>query len=67
MVGPDNKPVSNEAVYLFVGDSLNLALTTDVKGMASFSLDTSLWKDGVSLKVRHCPFLKLFVSLQLTG
>lgn len=50
MVGPDNKPVANEAVYMFVGDSLNATLTTDRRGMASFSLNTAAWKDSVNLK-----------------
>uniref|UniRef100_A0A669EQ82 Alpha-2-macroglobulin n=1 Tax=Oreochromis niloticus TaxID=8128 RepID=A0A669EQ82_ORENI len=50
VVGPDNKPVANEPVYLFVGSSLKLALTTDVNGVALFSLGTSLWKDSVHLK-----------------
>lgn len=53
VVGPDNKPVANEAVYLFVGSSLKLELTTDVKGVALFSLSTSLWKDSVHLKVGY--------------
>lgn len=53
VVGPDSKPVSNEAVYLFAFDSQNLTLTTDTKGMASFSLDTTLWTDTVTLKVGH--------------
>uniref|UniRef100_A0A8C4H941 Alpha-2-macroglobulin n=1 Tax=Dicentrarchus labrax TaxID=13489 RepID=A0A8C4H941_DICLA len=52
MTGPDSKPVANEAVYLFVGDSQNLTLTTDMKGMASFSLDTALWTETVILKAR---------------
>ncbi|XP_042270737.1 alpha-2-macroglobulin-like protein 1 isoform X1 [Thunnus maccoyii] len=52
VIGPDNKPVTNEPVYLFIGDSQNLTLTTDMKGMASFSLDTSLWEDTVHLKAR---------------
>ncbi|XP_070685213.1 alpha-2-macroglobulin [Pempheris klunzingeri] len=52
VIGPDNKPVANEAVYLFAGDSQNLTLTTDMKGVASFSLDTTLWKDSVNLKAR---------------
>ncbi|XP_045929763.1 alpha-2-macroglobulin isoform X2 [Micropterus dolomieu] len=50
MVGPDSKPVASEAVYLFVGDTQNVTLTTDMNGMASFSLDTTLWKDTVNLK-----------------
>ncbi|XP_053176559.1 alpha-2-macroglobulin isoform X2 [Scomber japonicus] len=50
VIGPDNKPVANEPVYLFIGDAESSTLTTDMKGMASFSLDTSLWNSGVSLK-----------------
>ncbi|XP_029923420.1 alpha-2-macroglobulin-like protein 1 isoform X2 [Myripristis murdjan] len=53
MTGPDSKPAANEPVYVTVSSSEvleNLTLTTDNKGMAFFSLDTSLWKDGVSLK-----------------
>ncbi|XP_031139390.1 alpha-2-macroglobulin isoform X3 [Sander lucioperca] len=52
VIGPDNKAVADEAVYLFVSDSQNLTLTTDMAGMASFSLDTALWKDTVTLKAR---------------
>uniref|UniRef100_A0A8C9Y578 Alpha-2-macroglobulin-like n=1 Tax=Sander lucioperca TaxID=283035 RepID=A0A8C9Y578_SANLU len=52
LIGPDNKAVADEAVYLFVSDSQNLTLTTDMAGMASFSLDTALWKDTVTLKAR---------------
>ncbi|XP_018548785.1 alpha-2-macroglobulin isoform X1 [Lates calcarifer] len=52
VVGPDNKPVVNEPVYLFENDSQNVTLTTDKDGMASFSLDTSLWKDTVNLRVK---------------
>ncbi|XP_034723150.1 alpha-2-macroglobulin isoform X2 [Etheostoma cragini] len=52
VIGPDNKAVPNEAVYLFVGDSQNLTLTTDMKGMASFSLDTALWQNTVNLNAR---------------
>ncbi|XP_071327740.1 alpha-2-macroglobulin isoform X1 [Trachinotus anak] len=50
MVGPDNKPVADEPVYLVAGESQNVTLTTDKKGMALFSLDTSLWKDFIHLK-----------------
>uniref|UniRef100_A0AAX7T4K1 Alpha-2-macroglobulin domain-containing protein n=1 Tax=Astatotilapia calliptera TaxID=8154 RepID=A0AAX7T4K1_ASTCA len=50
VVGPDNKPAANEPVYLFVGSTLKLELTTDVNGVALFSLGTSLWKDSVHLK-----------------
>uniref|UniRef100_A0AAQ6A9J0 NTR domain-containing protein n=1 Tax=Amphiprion ocellaris TaxID=80972 RepID=A0AAQ6A9J0_AMPOC len=49
VVGPDNKPASNEPVYLSAGDLQKLVLTTDRKGVALFSLDTSLWKDSVYL------------------
>ncbi|XP_051934795.1 alpha-2-macroglobulin-like protein 1 isoform X2 [Hippocampus zosterae] len=52
MTGPDKKPVANEPVYLFAPDSVNLTLTTNTKGVASFSLDTSNWKDHVSLKAK---------------
>ncbi|XP_029374169.1 alpha-2-macroglobulin isoform X2 [Echeneis naucrates] len=48
--GPDNKPIADEPVYVFAGESQSLTLTTDKAGMASFSLDTSLWKDTVTLR-----------------
>lgn len=62
MVGPDNKPVTNEAVYLFARDAQNLTLTTDMKGMASFSLDTGLWTDTMNLMVGYF-FSELFLFL----
>ncbi|XP_060928722.1 alpha-2-macroglobulin [Limanda limanda] len=49
LTGPDNKPVANELVYLLATLLQNVTLTTDKKGMASFSLDTSLWKDTLAL------------------
>ncbi|XP_029301916.1 alpha-2-macroglobulin isoform X2 [Cottoperca gobio] len=52
VIGPDDQAVANEAVYLIVSDSQNVTLTTDTQGMASFSLDTDLWKDTVTLKAR---------------
>ncbi|XP_056139910.1 alpha-2-macroglobulin-P isoform X2 [Lampris incognitus] len=55
LTGPDSRPVANEAVYLSAssdGGSVNLTLTTDKKGTASFSLDTSLWRDSVFLQAR---------------
>ncbi|XP_047450424.1 alpha-2-macroglobulin-like protein 1 isoform X2 [Mugil cephalus] len=52
MVGPDKTPVANEMVYLVAGESQKLNLTTDHKGMALFSLDTSLWKSTVTLEAR---------------
>ena len=51
VVGPDSKPVANEVGYLFARDSQELTLTTDTKGMASFSFDTTNWTDTVNLKV----------------
>lgn len=51
MVGPDNKPVAGEPVYVFARDSQNLTLTTDAKGAATFSFDTALWRDTVLLTV----------------
>ncbi|XP_029628746.1 alpha-2-macroglobulin isoform X1 [Salmo trutta] len=57
VTGPDSTPVPNEPVYLFLqngGQSENWTLTTDSKGIASFSLDTSLWtSDSVSLSARY--------------
>uniref|UniRef100_A0A3B5LAP7 A2ML1 protein n=1 Tax=Xiphophorus couchianus TaxID=32473 RepID=A0A3B5LAP7_9TELE len=50
LVGPDSQPVANELLYLFVEDSKKMMLTTDAKGIAQFSLDTSEWKSSVSLK-----------------
>ncbi|KAM7399816.1 hypothetical protein PAMP_019060 [Pampus punctatissimus] len=52
MVGPDKRPAANEHVYMFIQNLHNLTLTTDMKGIASFSLDTSLWKDTVFLMAR---------------
>ncbi|XP_055751959.1 alpha-2-macroglobulin-like isoform X2 [Salvelinus fontinalis] len=57
VTGPDSSPIPNEPVYLFLqnsGNSENWTLTTDSKGIASFSLDTSLWSsDSVSLSARY--------------
>ncbi|XP_038829483.1 alpha-2-macroglobulin-like [Salvelinus namaycush] len=57
VTGPDSSPIPNEPVYLFLqnsGTSENWTLTTDSKGIASFSLDTSLWSsDSVSLSARY--------------
>nr|XP_057936680.1 alpha-2-macroglobulin-like protein 1 isoform X2 [Doryrhamphus excisus] len=52
MTGPDKKPVPNEPVYLYGPNAFNLTLTTNVKGVASFSLNTSLWKNMVHLKAK---------------
>ncbi|KAM9359083.1 alpha-2-macroglobulin-like protein 1 isoform 2-T2 [Symphorus nematophorus] len=52
VVGPDNRPVANEAVYLFATDSQELTLTTDAKGMASFSFETTAWTETIPLKAR---------------
>lgn len=62
VIGPDNKPVTNEPVYLFVNDSHNITLTTDKKGMASFSLGTSLWNDSVNLRVGYSVIVAIFVN-----
>lgn len=61
LVGPDDQPVSNEAVYLFAEDSLTLTLTTDLKGIVLFSLDTTFWKDSVSLRVSWSVFYLFFI------
>lgn len=59
MVGPDGKPVVDELVYVFAGDSQNLSLTTDAKGTAAFSFDTALWTGTITLLVgrRRHPLL----------
>ncbi|XP_029528600.2 alpha-2-macroglobulin-P-like isoform X3 [Oncorhynchus nerka] len=57
VTGPDSTPIPNEPVYLFLqnsGTSEDWTLTTDNKGIASFSLDTSLWSsESVSLSARY--------------
>nr|XP_029528600.1 alpha-2-macroglobulin-P-like isoform X3 [Oncorhynchus nerka] len=57
VTGPDSTPIPNEPVYLFLqnsGTSEDWTLTTDSKGIASFSLDTSLWSsESVSLSARY--------------
>ncbi|XP_034403872.1 alpha-2-macroglobulin isoform X2 [Cyclopterus lumpus] len=50
LIGADNEAVANEAVYLFYDRTLNTTVITDAGGMASFSLDTALWKDTVIIK-----------------
>ncbi|XP_063763820.1 alpha-2-macroglobulin isoform X2 [Eleginops maclovinus] len=54
VIGPDNKAVPNEAVYVFVGNSHapEVTLITDANGKASFSFDTALWTDNVNLEAR---------------
>ncbi|XP_077396697.1 alpha-2-macroglobulin-like protein 1 [Festucalex cinctus] len=52
MTGPDTKPVAREHVYLFSPDAATLELTTNAEGMASFSLDTSNWKDNVNIQAK---------------
>ncbi|XP_028319635.1 alpha-2-macroglobulin-P-like [Gouania willdenowi] len=49
VVGPDNKAVPNENVYVSVAGSQTLTLNTDTKGEALLSLDTSQWKYSVVL------------------
>ncbi|KAM4590158.1 alpha-2-macroglobulin-like protein 1 [Fundulus diaphanus] len=51
VVGPDSQPVANELLYLFVDNSKETTLTTDLKGVCQFSLNTSHWTGSVSLKV----------------
>ncbi|MEQ2220467.1 hypothetical protein ILYODFUR_005762, partial [Ilyodon furcidens] len=51
VVGPDNRPVANELLYLFVEDSKKMVLTTDSSGITQFTLNTSDWAAPVSLKV----------------
>jgi len=62
LTGMDNKAMGGEAVYLYVNvnhASYNITLRTKNNGVALFSLDTSLWKDSVSLEV--CP-LHLYIT-----
>ncbi|CAN9510976.1 unnamed protein product [Ophioblennius macclurei] len=49
VVGPDNKPIAYEPVYVQATKDQKLTLVTDSKGMASFSLDTSKWISPVTL------------------
>ncbi|XP_078790051.1 alpha-2-macroglobulin-like isoform X2 [Oryzias latipes] len=49
VTGADGSPIANQAVYLYVVDSLEFTLYTDQKGIAVFSLDTSSWSESVSL------------------
>uniref|UniRef100_A0A3P9KCQ4 Alpha-2-macroglobulin-like 1 n=1 Tax=Oryzias latipes TaxID=8090 RepID=A0A3P9KCQ4_ORYLA len=51
VTGADGSPIANQAVYLYVVDSLESTLYTDQKGIAVFSLDTSSWSESVSLSV----------------
>uniref|UniRef100_A0A3B3HMY1 Alpha-2-macroglobulin-like 1 n=1 Tax=Oryzias latipes TaxID=8090 RepID=A0A3B3HMY1_ORYLA len=51
VTGADGSPIANQAVYLYVVDSLEFTLYTDQKGIAVFSLDTSSWSESVSLSV----------------
>ncbi|XP_029026578.1 alpha-2-macroglobulin isoform X2 [Betta splendens] len=51
LVGPHENPIASEPVYLSIDNTQNIVLNTDVKGMASFSLDTSTWRDAMSLQI----------------
>uniref|UniRef100_A0A7N8WRB9 Alpha-2-macroglobulin-like n=1 Tax=Mastacembelus armatus TaxID=205130 RepID=A0A7N8WRB9_9TELE len=53
VIGPDNNPVASELVHLLAGEAQNIMLTTDGKGMALFSLDTSSWQGTVTLEVGY--------------
>ncbi|CAL8241191.1 unnamed protein product [Gadus morhua 'NCC'] len=58
LTGIDRKAVGDEVVYLYVdvnAASYNLTLLTQDNGMASFSLDTSLWKNSVVLTASSRP------------
>uniref|UniRef100_A0A673C2A4 Alpha-2-macroglobulin domain-containing protein n=1 Tax=Sphaeramia orbicularis TaxID=375764 RepID=A0A673C2A4_9TELE len=57
---PNLSPM-NLCMYLTVIPQ-NLTLTTDMRGMASFSLDTSLWKNSVTLKTGLSPTSAAFYS-----
>lgn len=50
MVGPDNSPLAKTPVYLSGPGLQNL--TTDLKGMASFSFDTTSWSGSTFITVR---------------
>ncbi|XP_034060862.1 alpha-2-macroglobulin-like protein 1 [Gymnodraco acuticeps] len=52
VIGPDNKAVTNEAVYVSAGNSPSVKLTTGTNGKASFSFDTTLWKGNVNIQAR---------------
>uniref|UniRef100_A0AAY5L6B0 Alpha-2-macroglobulin-like n=1 Tax=Esox lucius TaxID=8010 RepID=A0AAY5L6B0_ESOLU len=63
VTGPNSVPVPNEPVYLFLNEHItseNWTLTTDSKGIASFSLDTSLWTfDTASLTAHYQRFVDI--------
>ncbi|XP_015807589.3 alpha-2-macroglobulin isoform X2 [Nothobranchius furzeri] len=50
VTGPNDQPIANEVVYLYVEDSTKITLSTDLKGLILFSLDTTYWKNSVSLR-----------------
>lgn len=50
VLGPDNSPLANTLVYLSGPGRQNL--TTDLKGMASFSFDTTSWSGNTLITVR---------------
>uniref|UniRef100_UPI0037E9016A alpha-2-macroglobulin-like protein 1 n=1 Tax=Semicossyphus pulcher TaxID=241346 RepID=UPI0037E9016A len=50
LTGPDDKPVSNEEVYLSANNKQSTTLTTDMQGLSAFSLDTTNWEGSVSLR-----------------
>ncbi|XP_036400858.1 alpha-2-macroglobulin-like isoform X2 [Megalops cyprinoides] len=45
-----NKTISLSAAYGYTGKTETWTLTTDIEGVARFSLDTSLWEDFVTLQ-----------------
>jgi len=65
VIGPDNKAVTNEAVYVSAGNSQAVKLTTGTNGKASFSFDTALWKDKVNLQVGYCSIMNSVQELPI--
>uniref|UniRef100_UPI0037E968C3 alpha-2-macroglobulin-like n=1 Tax=Semicossyphus pulcher TaxID=241346 RepID=UPI0037E968C3 len=50
LTGPDDKPVTNEEVYLSVSNEQSTTVTTDMQGFSAFSLDTTKWEGSVYLR-----------------
>ncbi|XP_056298071.1 alpha-2-macroglobulin isoform X2 [Pseudoliparis swirei] len=47
LIGADKQAVANEAVYLSSHGTATATVTTDLRGVAFFSLDTALWNNTV--------------------
>ncbi|RVE75122.1 hypothetical protein OJAV_G00013710 [Oryzias javanicus] len=68
VVGADDSPFVFQPVYLYIEGSLAYTFYTDQKGITTFSLDTSLWSDSVSLSATttiKSPNPKPFIGLRL--